>query len=98
MNENDHTRTTPAPFAEATAEAMAAVAFQQRDDTLPHSPAQSEELLSTFATGAALRVPGYDLMPEIARGGMGVVWADRKFELTAFLVHPNTGNGSSQKR
>ena len=26
------------------------------------------------------------------------VWADRKFELTAFLVHPNTGNGSSQKR
>jgi len=25
-------------------------------------------------------------------------WADRKFELTAFLVHPNTGNGSSQKR
>jgi len=28
----------------------------------------------------------------------GSTWADRKFELTAFLVHLNSGNGSSQKR
>jgi len=72
-------------------------------NTSRQPPPAAKELVATIVrvreVTSQVQSKPFDLVVEYDYGNSAVkTWTDRKFELTAFLVHPNSGNGSSQKR